>query len=298
MANIEVRDGDNTEKHLKATGAGTIGDPFIPEHLDTNSAAMLTALQIIDNMISGSEAQVDVLTLPALPAGTNNIGDVDVLSIAAGDNNIGNVDIVTMPNVTIGAAIPAGTNNIGDVDVLTLPALPAGTNNIGDVDVLSIAAGETHIGQVGSNDDVIDVTLSLDTSAYADLDVLADTQSVSSVARVNAGVVILESITVIDEDDQKQGFTLIFLDTNNSLGTENSPPNISDANARQILGFVKILAADYVDLGGVSIACIRGIGLEMKAAAGVTTMYVGAILNGTGTYTASGIKLKLGFLRD
>ena len=32
-----------------------------------------------------------------LAAGTNNIGDVDVLSIAAGDNNIGNVDIVTVP---------------------------------------------------------------------------------------------------------------------------------------------------------------------------------------------------------
>lgn len=36
----------------------------------------------------------------ALPAGTNNIGDVDVLSIAAGDNNIGNVDVVTLPAVT------------------------------------------------------------------------------------------------------------------------------------------------------------------------------------------------------
>lgn len=48
-----------------------------------------------------------------LAAGTNNIGDVDVLSIAAGDNNIGNVDIVTMPNVTLAA----GTNTnevVGD----------------------------------------------------------------------------------------------------------------------------------------------------------------------------------------
>lgn len=51
-------------------------------------------------------------------------------------------------DVTLGAALPAGTNNIGDVDVLTLPALPAGTNNIGDVDVLSIAAGDNNIGNV------------------------------------------------------------------------------------------------------------------------------------------------------
>jgi len=39
----------------------------------------------------------NVTVTAALPAGTNNIGDVDVLSIAAGDNNIGNVDIVTVP---------------------------------------------------------------------------------------------------------------------------------------------------------------------------------------------------------
>lgn len=50
----------------------------------------------------------------AIPAGDNNIGNVDVLTIAAGDNNIGNVDIVTMPNVTLAA----GTNTnevVGDV---------------------------------------------------------------------------------------------------------------------------------------------------------------------------------------
>ena len=50
----------------------------------------------------------------AIPAGTNNIGDVDILSIAAGDNNIGNVDVVTLPNVTLAA----GTNTnevVGDV---------------------------------------------------------------------------------------------------------------------------------------------------------------------------------------
>ena len=36
-----------------------------------------------------------------LAAGTNNIGDVDILSIAAGDNNIGNVDIVSGTVTTV-----------------------------------------------------------------------------------------------------------------------------------------------------------------------------------------------------
>lgn len=78
-------------------------------------------------------------TLPALSAGTNNIGDVDVLSIAAGDNNIGNVDI---------ASIAAGANYIGLASVNIGGSLPAGTNNIGDVDILTIAAGDNNIGNV------------------------------------------------------------------------------------------------------------------------------------------------------
>jgi hypothetical protein len=44
--------------------------------------AVVTAVQLIDNAVSGNELQVDVVA--ALPAGTNNIGDVDVLSIVPG----------------------------------------------------------------------------------------------------------------------------------------------------------------------------------------------------------------------
>lgn len=109
---------------------------------------------------------VDVLSLPALPAGTNNIGDVDVLTLpalVAGTALIGKVGIdQTTPGTTnkvsigtdgtvaLNAAIPSGTNNIGDVDVLTLPALPAGTNNIGDVDVLTLPALTAGTNRIGS----------------------------------------------------------------------------------------------------------------------------------------------------
>lgn len=47
-------------------------------------------------------------------------------------------------------ALPAGTNNIGDVDVLTLPSIPAGTNNIGDVDVLTMPVTEI-VGDVAAD---------------------------------------------------------------------------------------------------------------------------------------------------
>lgn len=76
---------------------------------DFNSDTMVTHLATVAGAVSGTEMQVDVLTLPnvtigaAIPAGTNNIGDVDIASIAAGDNNIGNVDIVS-------SALPTGAS--------------------------------------------------------------------------------------------------------------------------------------------------------------------------------------------
>lgn len=103
----------------------------------------------------------------ALPAGTNNIGDVDVLSLPAlpaGTNNIGDVDVLSLP------ALPAGTNNIGDVDVLSLPALPAGTNNIGDVDVLTLpalVAGSALIGKVGIDQTTVGTTNAVDAQGRA-----------------------------------------------------------------------------------------------------------------------------------
>jgi hypothetical protein len=123
-----------------------------------------TALQLLDNLVLAEDAAsasgdpgLAVLAVrkgtPANTSGTD--GDYEPLQVSAGrlwasatidaaipagTNNIGDVDLAS--------AIPAGTNNIGDVDVLTLPAIPAGNNNIGDVDVASIAAGTNVIGRV------------------------------------------------------------------------------------------------------------------------------------------------------
>lgn len=82
---------------------------------EASAAAIKTAVETIDNAISGSEMQVDIVA--SLPAGTNAIGKLSANS---------GVDI-------------------GDVDVTSLPALAAGTNAIGklippDYDVTSHTA--------------------------------------------------------------------------------------------------------------------------------------------------------------
>ncbi len=147
--------------------------------VDDNGGSLTVDGTVTAHLAAGTNniGDVDVLTLPPLPAGTNNIGDVDVLTLPplpAGTNNIGDVDVVSLP------PLPAGTNNIGDVDVLTLPPLPAGNNNIGDVDVLSLPslpAGNNNIGDV----DVVSLpatTLAGGNLVQADYDTGAGVQNI------------------------------------------------------------------------------------------------------------------------
>lgn len=102
------------------SGASTLTEQ---QSQTTHLSNIATSVGTLDNAIAGSEMQVDVVA--ALPAGTNNIGDVDVLTLpalSAGTNNIGDVDVLT---------IAAGDNNIGNVDLAS--AIPAGTALIGKV---------------------------------------------------------------------------------------------------------------------------------------------------------------------
>lgn len=126
---------------------------------------------------------VDVLTLPAIPAGTNNIGDVDIVTLPAlpaGTNNIGDVDVLTLP------ALVAGTANIGDVDVLTLPALVAGTANIGDVDVATVPAPLSTTGG-GTEAAALRVTIANDSTGVVSVDDNGGALTVDGTVTANAG---------------------------------------------------------------------------------------------------------------
>ena len=173
----------------------------------------------------------------------------------------------------------------------------AGRRKAAGVAVL-VGADGSNGGSVGGFTAYVDVTLSLDTAAYAADDLMADTQVVANAMRVNDGTGVLQSVVVLDEDDQGTGFDLVFLSANNSLGSENAAVSVTDAGARDILGLISIAASDFTDLGGCRIATRTGIGLVVKPAAGTRNLYVAAITRGAPTYTAAGVRLRLGFLQD
>jgi len=143
-----------------------------------------------------------------------------------------------------------------------------------------------------------EVTLSLNTSQYASGDVLADTQAITAAMHVNGGAGVIDSVVVLDKDDQAAALDLVFLQTNVAIGTENSAVSITDTAADEVLGVVEVAAGDFVDLVNNQVAFKGNLGIIVQAPSGVDDLYVAAISRGTGTYTASGITLKIGMVWD
>lgn len=86
---------------------------------------------LTDTQLRATAVPVSLATLPALVAGSAVIGNVRIDQTTPGTTN--KVDIGTNGTVAINTAIPAGNNNIGDVDIVTLPALVAGSALVGYV---------------------------------------------------------------------------------------------------------------------------------------------------------------------
>lgn len=202
---------------------------------------------------------VDVLSLPALPAGTNNIGDVDVLtlpSIPAGSNKIGSIDLDS--DATPASAVPAtaqyvagtdGTNARGlktdaagelQIDVLTLPALPAGTNNIGDVDVLtlpSIPTGSNTIGSISNISGTISLPTGASTSANQSTEITA-LQLIDDI--VHAAAATLSKAAAIGG---------VFDDTSPGAATEGAVDAVRINKVRSLgVGPIQIQTADLSNI--------------------------------------------------
>ncbi len=149
---------------------------------------------------------------------------------------------------------------------------------------------------------VIDVTPTLDTSAYASGDRL-DT----AVATI-PGVVrrsndfegcVLQSLTVIDSAIQSQAIDILFFDSLPTVASAaNAAIDISDANMLKCIGKFSIAAADFstVLIAGNSIACLRNIGLIMKPVAEAVNLYMVLVCrSATPTYAATSLKFRFGF---
>lgn len=253
----------------------------------------LTLAQLV-TPLGRLDIALSVLRDAIIGAGPKTLSDLDArLATLAGYQ-----DGVETLLTAIDGHVDGAETLLAALATLLAGGLPLALGSSGGLKV-EAQAGEAFAGSVGGITDIVSVTLSLDTSAYTSGDVLADTQVVTNAARKTDGTGTIQSLVVIDKDDNGVAMDLHFFSANVALGTENSPPSISDANTDNHLGSVSVAAAEYKDLGGVKVATVRGVALPFKAASGTRHIYVSAVTTGgSPTHTATGITLRVGVLQD
>lgn len=305
-------------------GNGTnIADVNAGKELLVKDTTADTSLGTIAGAVSGTEMQVDVVA--ALPAGTNNIGDVDVASIAAGTNLIGKVGISdgthevdinasnemlvkdatsntslgtiagavagTEMQVDIVAALPAGTNNIGDVDVATLPSLAAGSNLIGTVGLND----GTHSADINASNELLvkDTTADSSLSSIDGKITACNTGAVTISAALPAGTNNIGDVDVATLPSLAAGSNLIGTVGLND-GTHSADINASnellvkdttaDSSLSSIDGKITACNTGSVTIGAALPAGTNNIGDVDVASIAAGTNYIGKIRLTDGTH--------------
>ena len=201
--------------------------------------------------------------------------------------------------VTAGSGTTIAADNVGSASAPTSgERIPYHKNDHGAAGSSSPATvlNPSPVGQVIQ---LIQVTPTLDTSAYASGDLICDVATITSAALGSGGLCELVSVTIVDQDDNTaSAYTIYVTNLSTTWGTFNAAPSLSDAGGLGIQAVIPIASGDWLDLGGFKVAQPRiaqNIGCICKTS-GSANLYV-AIVNGSGTptFTASGIKITFGF---
>lgn len=175
------------------------------------------------------------------------------------------------------------------------------------------------IAEVIGIDDVVDVVPTLDTSAYASGDRLGSIHTISnafrkiarttldpitptnSIFQGQAGKVVLQSITIIDQAKQSQPIDIMFFTSSPTVASaDNAAIDISDSEMdAKCIGVVSF-DASYVALAANSVASKTNLGLLLKQSASATdnNLYAVCVIRGAATFAASSLRFKYGFLQD
>jgi hypothetical protein len=264
---------------------------------------------------------------PANLSGTD--GDYEPLQISGGRLHVG----LSTSTVAGAASLPAGTNNIGDVDVLSvIPG--TGATNLGKAEDASHADADTGVMALAVRDDSgvnhtvnaqgdytplttdatgklwvrptpkvvrLSVTPTISSgSAYTSGDVVGGQMTFSGAVRVAGGSGTILSIMVLDKSQaQRAAMDLLFFDRSVTVAADNAAFATSDGDMANCLGICQIgpynTAWAGTPLNSISYLANVNIPIVLNG----TDLYVAAVVRAGPTYgSTSDLVFVLTILQD
>lgn len=152
--------------------------------------------------------------------------------------------------------------------------------------------------------DLIDVTLTTVAAAIGNNEVISQSIEIENAVAVNGGTGIIQSIMLLDEDDEAPIVELLFSQVDTAItdaASEAIGNSVSDLDAtfRSFLG--KVIVSDWSDIIDAQMAIKRNVGLVVKAASDTTSIYVHCVNRSGGNYTPAAVtdlKMRIGIVKD
>jgi hypothetical protein len=199
--------GDATfaEQQIQTTALNTIDTSLGFVASSAQMQAALAILELLEQTLDGNEQLVSITSMSALPAGSNNIGDVDVLSVVPGVGNtsLGKAeDAIHVSGDTgvmmLGVRSDSGTVFAANGDYLPPSMTSAGAmrTDIGATGSVGLLAGANAIGSVT----VSSLPIAFNSGATS-----ATTQRViaaSDSPEVTSGAAIQTALQIMDDWDE------------------------------------------------------------------------------------------------
>lgn len=104
----------------------------------------------------------------------------------------------------------------------------------------------------------------------------------------NSQAAVLESISILDRDNQKAALTIVFFSQNPTAATLNdNAAQVLSTDALNVVGTVSVLTTDYVTMeGSYALAQLRNLNIPLINGGGDNKVYAAIMTTGTPTYTA------------
>jgi len=142
---------------------------------------------------------------------------------------------------------------------------------------------------------LIKVTIvpTLDTNPYADDDVLFTATPCNNSIGIPGSTSRLHAITIIDKDNTKQAFRLLFFGDNVDVGDISEELTISDEDIDKLTAYFDVDVSDYRTIGGKAIAFFGNLDIPLNCSPAHRHTYLAAKCEAVQTHTATGLTIIL-----
>lgn len=132
-------------------------------------------------------------------------------------------------------------------------------------------------------------------------EVIFQADELSNFMSEKGGTAIIQSISVLDDNDYGESIDFVFMDTNGLLDATSDAGSAIDAAdgtiPESILGFVNV--SNYFDGVNWKFGLKDNIGLPIKAASTTRSIFLSAVNRGTArNWDTNGLHIKIGYIQD